>query len=412
MSWCVKSIDDITEVVTKGTTPSTYGMPFTDEGINFVKAEALNGDVTLDRSGFTFIDDETHEKLKRSKLQQHDVLVTIAGANVGKCGYVRPSDVPANTNQAVGIARVKKEEANPRYIYYHFKNPSTFAMCQGIGGGQAAQPNINLTMLKGFKVNVPDLESQNRIVGVIGAYDDLIENNKRRIELLEESARQLYKEWFVRFRFPGHEHVKIIDGVPEGWTAGCVGDTAKVFSGYAFKSKDWLEEGNPVIKIKNITSTNTVDVSGCQCVDDNVAEKAAKFKLSAGDMLIAMTGATVGKVGLMPTSERSFYLNQRVGKFETKIGRDVTPLLLSFFNSEKAQSSILNLAGGAAQPNISAKQIESIELPIPPETLLNTFLDETENLFTLRLNLVDQIFRLTQARDLLLPKLMNGEIAV
>ena len=125
-----------------------------------------------------------------------------------------------------------------------------------------------------------------------------------------------------------------------------------------------------------------------------------------------MTGATVGKVGLMPSSERSFYLNQRVGKFESKLDRDVTPLLLSFFNSEKTQSSILNLAGGAAQPNISAKQIESIELPIPQNTLLTTFLDETANLFSLRLNLIDQNFRLTQARDLLLPKLMNGEIAV
>jgi type I restriction enzyme S subunit len=75
MSWCIKSIDEIMEVVTKDTTPSTYGMPFIDEGINFVKAEALNGDVALDQSGFTFIDDETHEKLKRSKLRQDDVLV-------------------------------------------------------------------------------------------------------------------------------------------------------------------------------------------------------------------------------------------------------------------------------------------------------------------------------------------------
>lgn len=298
---------------------------------------------------------------------------------------------------------------NIRYLYYALRPALSQFQAASIG---AATQYLTKSILDNFKVSLPDIGQQNEIVAILSAYDDLIENNKRRIELLEESARQLYKEWFVRFRFPGHEHVKIIDGVPEGWTAGCVGDIAKVFSGYAFKSKDWLEEGNPVIKIKNITSNNTVDVSDCQCVDDNVAEKAAKFKLSAGDMLIAMTGATVGKVGLMPISERTFYLNQRVGKFESKICRDVTPLLLSFFNSEKAQSSVLNLAGGAAQPNISAKQIESIELPIPPETLLNTFLDETENLFKLRLNLVDQIFRLTQARDLLLPKLMNGEIAV
>lgn len=310
-------------------------------------------------------------------------------------------------NNHAHIVQAKEGVSTNNFINYLINTNNISGYVTG-----AAQPKLSQKNLRVIKFEVPSYEDQIAIDELISKYDDLIENNKRRIELLEESARQLYKEWFVRFRFPGHEHVKIIDGVPEGWTAGCVGDTAKLFSGYAFKSKDWLEEGNPVIKIKNITSNNTVDVSDCQCVDDNVAEKAAKFKLSAGDMLIAMTGATVGKVGLMPISERTFYLNQRVGKFESKIGRDVTPLLLSFFNSEKAQSSILNLAGGAAQPNISAKQIESIELPIPPETLLNTFLDETENLFTLRLNLVDQIFRLTQARDLLLPKLMNGEIAV
>jgi type I restriction enzyme S subunit len=231
MSWHIKTIEEITEVVTKGTTPSTYGMPFTEEGINFIKAEALNGDVTLDRSGFTFIADETHEKLKRSQLQENDVLITIAGANVGKCGFVRQNDIPANTNQAVGIVRVNPTEANPRYIYYHFKQQSTFAMCQGIGGGQAAQPNINLTVLKGFKVRLPDTQRQDRIVEIIGAYDDLIENNKRRIELLEEAARQLYKEWFVRFRFPGHEHVKIIDGVPHGWEKKTIGEISQTVGG-------------------------------------------------------------------------------------------------------------------------------------------------------------------------------------
>jgi type I restriction enzyme S subunit len=276
----------------------------------------------------------------------------------------------------------------------------------------ATQDNLSISKLVALEFLAPPYSVQKEIGSILRGYGELIENNKRRIELLEESARQLYKEWFVRFRFPGHEHVKIIDGVPEGWKTGCISDIAKIFSGYAFKSKDWLDEGNPVIKIKNITRNNTVDVTDCQCVDDNVAEKAAKFKLLAGDMLIAMTGATVGKVGLMPISERSFYLNQRVGKFESKLGRDATPLLLSFFNTEKAQSSILNLAGGAAQPNISAKQIESIELPIPSGTILNSFLDETEILFSLRLNLIAQTFRLTQARDLLLPKLMSGELAV
>ena len=143
MSWPISKIDEITEIVTKGTTPTTYGMPFTDSGVNFIKAEALNGDSSLDYSGFAFVSQRTHEKLKRSILTEGDILLTIAGAKVGRCGIVRGEHLPANTNQAVGIIRVIRERVNPLFVYYFFKDPNTFRLCQGIGG-QAAQPNINL----------------------------------------------------------------------------------------------------------------------------------------------------------------------------------------------------------------------------------------------------------------------------
>ena len=184
--------------------------------MNFIKAEALNGDSSLDNSGFTFVSESTHEKLKRSILVEGDILVTIAGAKIGQCGIVRAKHLPANTNQAVGIIRVLREKANPCFVYYFFKNSQTFRMCQGIGG-QAAQPNINLTVLKGFDLPLPDLRTQDAIVEILSAYDGLIENNRQRIALLEEAARLLYREWFVYFRFPGHEYIKIIDGLPERW---------------------------------------------------------------------------------------------------------------------------------------------------------------------------------------------------
>ena len=163
MIWTVSKIDKIAEIVTKGTTPTTYGMPFTDAGINFIKAEALNGDSSLDNSSFVYVSESTHEKLKRSILAENDVLVTIAGAQVGRCGIVSAEHLPANTNQAVGIIRVVRERANPRFVYYFFKNPQTFRLCQGIGG-QAAQPNINLTVLKGIELPLPDLRTQDAIV--------------------------------------------------------------------------------------------------------------------------------------------------------------------------------------------------------------------------------------------------------
>ena len=228
--WPVVTIDSVTHVVTKGTTPTTYGMPFTDEGVNFIKAEALNGDSALDRRGFRYINHETHTRLSRSILQENDVLVTIAGANVGRCGYVRRNYLPANTNQAVGIVRVNPQRANPRFVYYFFKLPSTRSLCLSIGG-QAAQPNVNLANLKAFEVLLPSRSEQTRIAEILSVYDDLIENNRRRIALLEQGARELYREWFVRLRFPGHENTRIAEGLPAGWEKANLGDIVPISKG-------------------------------------------------------------------------------------------------------------------------------------------------------------------------------------
>jgi type I restriction enzyme S subunit len=226
------------------------------------------------------------------------------------------------------------------------------------------------------------------------------------------SARRLFEEWFVRFRFPGHERVKIKDGVPEGWEKGCVGRLANVSSGFAFKSKDWRLEGNPVIKIKNIVGDGTVDTVNCDCVNDRVAEAALKFEIPIGTLLIAMTGATVGKVGIMPNSSTRFFLNQRVGLFKNNFDYPLERFLFPFFQGGFAQTQIQNLSGGAAQPNISGSQIESIELLVPDKRILSLYLEATDGIFKQRKNLLDQNGRLAQARDLLLPRLMNGEIKV
>src|SRR6202166_2713536 len=180
MSWRRQRVAEITLVVTKGTTPTTLGRQFTDGGVNFIKAEALNGDSGLDMAGVSNIDDEIHELLKGSVLQEEDVLVTIAGANVGKCGYVKAEHLPANSNQAVAIVRVNNSKAIPRFIYYFFKQPKIFAFCQNVGG-QAAQPNVNLTVLKSISVPIPNRAIQFRIANILSSYDDLIENNRRRM---------------------------------------------------------------------------------------------------------------------------------------------------------------------------------------------------------------------------------------
>ena len=407
MSWNVKSVDEITEVVTKGTTPSTYGMPFANEGINFVKAEALNGDVTLDRGGFTFIKDETHEKLKRSKLQQDDVLVTIAGANVGKCGFVRSSDVPANTNQAVGIVRVKKEEANPRFVYYHFRSPRIFAMCQGIGGGQAAQPNINLTTLKSFKINMPDLETQARIVDFIGVYDDLIENNKRRIELLEESARQLYKEWFVRFRFPGHEHVRVVDGMPEGWRKLKISDLCTVGRGASPRPiQNYMDGEIPWFKIADATASESAFIFETR---EKVIESGAQKSvfLQEGELILS-NSATCGVPNF--TGVKGCIHD---GWLYFKGLKTVDKWFLYLYLVFQQKALLQGIGEGATQKNLNTIYVGNQIITTPDSAaFLQSFSDLVEPVFTQIGTLASYSRKLSQARDLLLPKLMNGEITV
>ena len=243
MSWKLVRVDQVSELVTKGTTPTTYGMPFVDNGINFVKAEALNGDSSLDHSRFSFITQETHERLSRSILHENDVLVTIAGANVGRCAIVHKADLPANANQAVGIIRVLPHKADPRFVYYHFKLPVTRQHCLSIGH-QAAQPNVNLANLSAFKISLPQLAVQRKIADILSAYDELIEINQQRISLLECAGREIYREWFVRLRFPGYEHSKIVDGVPEGWEKHKVGNLlGRIGSKKKIKKNDYLDTG-------------------------------------------------------------------------------------------------------------------------------------------------------------------------
>ncbi|HQG78524.1 MAG TPA: restriction endonuclease subunit S [Bacteroidales bacterium] len=292
------------------------------------------------------------------------------------------------------VFRAKENISDPDFIYYLSKTdivrqPAIKSMV-GASGRQRADKGVV------EQIKVPDipLPTQRRIATILSAYDDLIENNLKRITLLEEKAFASYKLIVKSEKLIG----------------GKVGDLADVKSGYAFKSRDWTEEGLPVIKIKNI-GNNDIDITDCSFIPENIAEAANKFKLNSGDLLIAMTGATVGKIGMMPRTEISFYLNQRVGIFKPKV-KNAELFLFCFFNEPTAKNAVESLASGAAQPNISSGQLESIKLFYPRLETLEEFGNSIKSDFELILNLKQQNTRLREARDILLPKLMNGQIEV
>lgn len=404
MSWPKVKIDDITEVVTKGTTPTTYGMPFTDEGINFVKAEALNGDSALDHRGFTFVSEETHAKLARSILKKEDVLVTIAGANVGRCGFVQERDLPANTNQAVGIVRVDPEKAEPRFVYYYFKHPLMRAKCMNIGG-QAAQPNVNLANLKGFEVPLPERVTQKRIASVLSAYDDLIVNNQRRIELLEEVARLLYREWFVHFRFPGHEHVKITDGVPEAWSRTTLGQVAK--TNPESHKKDKLPE---VLNYIDISSVSRGKIDYKTEMPSTDAPGRARRIAQHGDTIWSNVRPNLRAYSIVQNPAKNDVFSTG---FTVLRAEKVKPYFLYFFvTSDGFVDHLINHATGTSYPAVRPEDFEKAEIIVPTTELQDSFEDFCEPLFRQMAVIASQAKECAKARDILLPRLMDGRLEI
>lgn len=196
--WDEVRLGDLSEVITKGTTPTSLGFRFTDTGINYVKSESVTFDGWIDRSKFARIDAETHTALKRSQLKEGDVLFSMAGVYIGKTAVVPKDILPANTNQAVGIVRLDQTRAHPRFIDYFLRNPSYNLFLNNLVS-QSAQPNLNLTEIRNLPIALPPLAEQKAIAAVLGALDDKIELNRRMNATLEAMARALFQSWFIDF---------------------------------------------------------------------------------------------------------------------------------------------------------------------------------------------------------------------
>jgi type I restriction enzyme S subunit len=270
-----------------------------------------------------------------------------------------------------------------------------------------SNPTLNRNHIHGLDILIPPLRTQKAIVEILSTYDELIENNRRRIQLLEQAARLLYKEWFVHLRFPGHEHTPIIEGVPEGWEKTCYNELFEFHGGFAFKSKTYQAEGKyGIVTIKNVHDARFVPE--CSSRLDSVPDKMKPHcLLSTGDILLSLTG-NVGRACI--AYGENFLLNQRVAKI---VGKDIPRSFVYWtFSSDASQRELENLAYGVAQLNLSPVKLGEQEFLRPSSMLLEMFAEICEPVFQqiCTLNLSNQ--QLTKARDLLLPKLMNGEVAV
>ncbi len=398
-----------------------------DRGVNYPKQNEfydigyclfLNAkNVTKDGFDFnekSFISREKDNLLRKGKLVRNDIVLTTRGT-VGNVAFYN-NRVPFNNiriNSGMVILRAKQSEYLPEFVYWMFRSNYIQDQINALKTG-SAQPQLPITIMRTIKVLKPKLCEQKVIAATLSALDDMIELNNQINKTLEEMAQAIFKSWFVDFEpFKDGEFEESELGlIPKGWRVGCIGDYVKVKSGFAFKSSWWETSGVPVIKIKEIDNY-TINFGDVSYVSEDKAALAKDFRVNGGDLLIAMTGATIGKFAIVPKMPSFAVVNQRVGKFFLgdnpleKLG-----FIYCILKQDNVYKEIVSRGEGSAQPNISPSGIESIKIVLPPERLINEYNQLVMKFFKMIIENTAENALLICLRDTLLPKLMSGEIRV
>lgn len=359
------------------------------------------GNVT--NQGFSFEQNQfiTKEKcdiLRKGKLQRGDIVYTTRGT-VGNAAYYSEAVEYEHIriNSGMVIIRPNNKVVDTRFLYQILKSdyyrPFFKQYCTG-----SAQPQLPIKNFSKIELVIPTLAVQNRIAEILFAYDDLIGNNQKQIELLEEAAQRLYKEWFIDFRFPGHETTRIVDGIPKGWRKTAINDIAEYINGYAFKPEDWFEKGKPIIKIKEMNEGVTKGTPRNFGTDIPL-----KYHIVAGDILFSWSATLSAKIW----DGEDGLLNQHLFK--------VVPL--DNFGREYVLQSILytlnefkNLTTGATMKHIQRGKLKDVFVNVPCQELMDKYSNLAEPIRFKILSLKKVISKATEARDRLLPKLMSGEL--
>ena len=386
MRWRSVKLGDISSGIQTGPFGSQlHQSDYTKDGTPVVMPKDLIGGKISEQS-IARVGAEHVQRLQRHVIQNGDILYSRRG-DVGRCAFATERETGWLCGTGCLRVTVNPRVADKKFVFYQLQQSSTIGWVEKHAVG-ATMLNLNTTILSNIPVALPPIETQHRIADILSAYDDLIENNQKQIKLLEEAAQRLYKEWFVNLRFPGYEHIKITDGVPEGWEEDCLSKIAE------------FKRGKTITKAQIEPGTVPVVAGGLEpAYYHNVANTKAPVITVSG------SGANAGFTRMYHTdvfaSDCSF-IDKSTCAF--------LPFVYCFLANHKAKLD--SLQKGSAQPHVYAKDINALHICVPNEDFLHRFCDFAEPLFSKIGLLEKQNKDLTEVRDRLLPKLMSGEVEV
>ena len=379
MKWEKVKLGDICKYVTSGGTPkSSIKEYYEPKQIPWLKTKEVNYCRIYETESYISKDGLDNSSAKM--IPQNSVIVAMYGQG-DTAGRVAINKIPLTTNQACCNLIIDETKAYYEFVYYQLVTLYEKMVSLKNGG---AQPNLNAAIIKSIEIKLPPLKTQRYIADILSAYDDLIENNQKQIKLLEEAAQRLYKEWFVDLRFPGHENTKIVDGVPKGWSRGLLKELISV--NYGKDHKKAPDDGN-------------IPVYG----SGGLMRKCNKSLFSGEAVLIPRKGSLNN---IMYVDETFWTVDTM---FYATMKQPHTAIFVYFFVKAFDMYS-MNI--GAAVPSMTTKILDAMDVVIPDKETLEKFDKLTKTYFNKIKTLQGQNERLKTARDLLLPKLMSGEVEV
>ena len=409
MTWAFSKFEDVAMQERGAIVSGPFGSNisskfFVDEGVPVIRGNNLTfGRRRFIDDGFVYLTEEKAQEFRNCEAVADDLVFTAAGT-LGQVGLI-PQEARFDryiiSNKQLRV-RCDRAKVDPLFLFYWF---TTEEMRQHIINRNTgcSIPLINLGILRGLPVPVPPLDVQERIASIVSSYDDLIENNRRRMALLEDAARQLYREWFVRLRFPGHEHTHIIDGVPEGWERRTLGHLCEEVRESVMP--DALEPDTPYIGLEHMPR-RSISLSEWGTAGQVTS---SKHRFREGEILFGKIRPYFHKVGIA--------FVDGVASSDAIVIRPREPALSGFVLTTVSSDPFVAVTAqtmkeGSKMPRADWKQMQAYPVRVPPAGLLSAFEGAIKPIVAQLKTLTFANQKRRAARDLLLPRLMSGEIAV
>ena len=405
MKLCVYRIGDICKIKSGKRLPAGYDFSVDPTEYRYIRSRDIKaGKISLEE--VAYIDEETKKKINKYIINEGDIAITIV-ANIGDIGYATQECDGINlTENAVRLTEFDNNVAFSKYLAYYLCQPSMKSYMENLAAG-AAQAKLGIYKIEKMKVQLPEIGVQKAVVEIVDKYDHLIEVNNKRIKVLEQMAENLYKEWFVRFRFPGHESAEFLDGIPKGWEYRRADETIL----FNPSLKTGKQTSFTIIPMEALSTSSMVLDSNCFVVQDTISGRRSQN----GDTLLAKITPCLenGKTGFVMGMGEGEVCGGST-EFVVMRSKTLTPHYVYCIARSHyfRQTAILSMNGADGRQRVDEDKLKAMKILQPEADVLRRFEDFMSPLFDSVYHMVQKNRLLVRQRDLLLPRLMSGKLEV